>query len=191
MRRSRRSLVVAVAAVAAVVLLGACSSGGGDDSSAADEWNEQRADKGFAAAGNREALDVLDRLAQAGITCTNPQEEVFNVLVVGYQKQGLPLPYGSASCEGPNGENLLVEVFRRDGYPSAADFMARKRDLVCERAFELGKTPNGPNDFAGLPYVIAKHEGWLIEPDSFAVNRQLAKALGVKSRDACAGLEPE
>jgi hypothetical protein len=85
---------------------------------------------------------------------------------------------------GPSEENLLVEVFR-PGFPNGADFMARKGDLICEKGKELGRRPDGTNDFPGIPYVIAKDKSWVVEPDSFPVNRRIAKALGVESRDAC------
>jgi hypothetical protein len=185
MVRTSRRLVPLV--LVAVLVLGCSSSGGGS----AKSWNDTRVKQGFDAKANREALAVLDRIERAGLTCTTKQTEPFQPLVVNYRAQEIPFPLGSASCTGPEGENLLVEVFRADGYPSGADFMERKRELICQKALDLGKSPQrgGPNNFDGIPYVMSRDRAWVIEPDSFSVNRQLARALGLPSRNVCAGMK--
>jgi hypothetical protein len=171
--------------VATAVLVVACSSSG----DSATSWNDTRVKQGFDPKGNREALAVLDRIERAGLPCTDKQTQEFQLLVKNYTAQKIPFPLGAASCTGPGGENLLVELYRADGYPTAADFMARKRELICQKALDLGKDPKGgPNNFDGIPYVLAKDGSWVIEPDSFAVNRQLARALGLPSRNACQGM---
>lgn len=173
-----------LAVVASITLVVACSSSGGSNGSA-DDWNKTRTE--FAAAPNAKALKVLARIAAAGITCTDPLPEQFGPLVPSYVAQHLPLPAGSASCTGPQEENLLVEVFPKT-YPTAADFIQRKREIVCEKALRAGKLPNGKNDFPGVPYLLAADKTWVLEPDSFKVNRQLAEVFGLKSRNACAGM---
>ena len=176
--------VLLAIAVVALVVAGCTSSGGGS----ADDWNDSR--KQFDPAANRQGHAVLDRLAAAGIRCESQQDEAFSVLVESYKKQELPLPQGSVSCVGPKDENLLVEVFPQH-YPTASDFIARKRALICEKALKLGKQPSGKNQFEGLPYVIDQTGTWtwLLEPDSFPVNRQIAKVLRVRSINACAGIK--
>lgn len=177
-----------VVVVALFVLAGsACSSGG----ESVSDWNKERVKIGYDKVSNRRGMRVLDQLADAGIECTARQNELFKVLVTTYVKQQIPFPMGSVSCTGPGEENLLVELFRKDGYPTGADFMARKRALVCQRALDLGKgaLPGGGNGFDGIAYVLAADRSWVIEPDSFVVTRQIAKALGLKSRNACAGMK--
>ncbi len=168
--------------VAFALLLANCSS----DGTSVSSYNEGR--KRFAPAANRNAKKVLDRIAAGGVECTNVQTEDFNSLVRAYTLQKLPLPLGSASCVGPKGENLLVEVFPSDA-PNAQTFVDRKRDLICKKAKDLGRQPDGSSDFEGLPYVMAADSTWLVEPDSFAVNRQVAKALGRPARDSCAKIK--
>ena len=177
-----------LALVTAVCLAAACSSSTG---SSASSWNAERVRKGFDATGNRKARSVLDRLVRAGIECTARQTESFDALIKAYTLQKLPFPLGSASCTGPGQENLLVELFPSHGYPSGTDFMARKRELICQKGLDLGKDarPGHKNGFDGLAYVIAKDRSWVIEPDSFRVNRLLARALGLGSRNACAGMK--
>ena len=191
-RTSRRFLAL----TAAVCLAAACSSSSsssssGSSASSASSWNDERFHKGFDAAANREALAVLGRIGRAGVECNARQTEAFNVLIKSYTLQKLPFPLGSASCTGPDQQNLLVELFPRRGYPSGADFMARKRGLVCQKALDLGKDvlPGHKNGFKGIPYVIAKDRSWVIEPDSFRVNRLLARALGLRSLNACARMK--
>ncbi len=177
----------AALAALAVVAGAACSSSG----ESASDWNKERVKIGFDKVSNRRAQAVLDRLSAAGIECTARQTESFQVLIPAYTKQDIPFPAGSVSCTGPREENLLVEAFRKDGYPTGADFMDRKRALLCQRALDLGKgaLPGGGNGFDGIPYVLAEDRSWVIEPDSFAINTRIAKALGLKPRDACAGMK--
>jgi hypothetical protein len=153
--------------------------------SAVDRWNDRRAAQGFDDSANQRALGVLRRIGQGGVTCTDPRIESFDALVSSYREVALPLPLGSASCTGPAGENLLVEVFPTQRPPSTADFIARKRELVCAKGRELGERPDGTNDFEGLPYVEDRESGWIVEPDSFAVSRQIADVLGADSSNVC------
>ncbi len=171
-----------VVLVVFALALASCSS----DGTSVSSYNEGR--KRFAPAANRDAKNVLARIAAGGVECTKTQTEDFNSLVKAYTLQKLPLPLGSASCVGPNGENLLVEVFQSDA-PNARTFVDRKRDLICKKAKEFGRQPDGSSDFEGLPYVISADSTWLVEPDSFAVNRQIAKALGRPARDSCAKIK--
>ena len=177
----------AIALVILVILAGACSS----DGKRALDWNKERVKIGYDKVSNRRAMRVLQQMSDAGIDCNKRQAEAFKVLITTYVKQEIPFPTGSASCTGPGEENLLVEVFPKHGYPTGADFMARKRALVCQRALNLGKNaaPGGRNGFEGVAYVLAADRSWVIEPDSLAVNQRIAKALGLKSRNACAGMK--
>ena len=177
----------AALSVLAVVGGAACSSSG----ARVTQWNDKRVRIGFDRSSNRRAQAVLDRLTAAGIACTARQTESFKVLITAYTKQDIPFPMGSASCTGPRDEGLLVEVFPKVGYPSGADFMDRKRALLCQKALDLGKgaLPGGRNGFDGVAYVLAEDRSWVIEPDSFAINQRIAKALGLKSRNACAGMK--
>ena len=175
-------------AVALVALLAASCASGGESAS---DWNKERVKIGFDKVSNGRAQAVLDRLTAAGIECTDRQTESFKVLITAYTKQDIPFPMGSASCTGPRDEGLLVEVFPKVGYPTGADFMDRKRALVCQKGLDLGKgaLPGGRNGFDGVAYVLAEDRSWVIEPDSFAINQRIAKALGLKSRNACAGMK--
>lgn len=179
MRSVSRRLLVTVAVVGLTVV--ACSSAAPD----VDTWNETRSGRGFDRSANREALAVLGRIERAGVECTATQTEDFDALVTSYRKAKLPLPLGSASCTGPGGENVLVEVFPADRSPTAADFVDRKRTLICAKGYELGAQPDGSNDFGGLPYVAGRSGTWIVEPDSARVNRRIAEALGVRPRNAC------
>ena len=154
--------------------------------SAVDRWNAERSDKGFDESANQRALAVLRRIAQAGVTCTGVQTESFSALRSSYQTAELPLPLGSASCTGPEGENVLVEVFPTQPPVTLTDFVARKRELVCAKGRELGQRPDGSNDFPGLPYVEDRASGWIIEPDSSGVNRRIADVLDLTPKDVCA-----
>ncbi len=176
---TRRLFIVLIAIACAVA---SCSSTGQSVSS----YNEAR--KRFTPGANRDAKRVLDRMTSAGVECTNSQIEDFDALVRAYTLQKLPLPMGSASCVGPNGENLLVEVFRTDA-PNARTFIDRKRELICQKAKDLGRRDDGSSGFEGLPYVMSADRTWLVEPDSFAVNRQIAKALDRPSKDGCVGIK--
>ena len=132
--RSRRFAAV-VGCVVLVGVLGACSSGG----SSIGSWNEERIDAGgFDRAANRRALGVLDRIEKAGLECSGRQTESWGAIAGPYDKVDLQIPLGSASCTGPGGENLLVEVFRRDGYPSGEDFMQRKTRADLREGHQAG-----------------------------------------------------
>jgi len=183
MRSVRRRLLMAILSLG--ILGAACSRAATDADADADGWNAERSTRGFDDAANQRARSVLDRLERAGVPCADAQTEDFDALVPSYRQARLPLPLGSASCTGPAGENLLVEVFRTAGYPAAGDFVERKRALICARGFELGARPDGTNDFEGVPYVMGPSHDWIIEPDSAAVNRTIAEALELRPRNAC------
>ncbi len=188
--------VVAVTVAVSAVIAGCSSDGKKTEASTTqtsaaptspiDLWNTQRAEQGFDDAANQQALDVLRGLADAGVACTDLQIEEFGALVTSYQEVSLPLPLGSASCTGPAGENVLIEVFPTQQIPTAADFVARKGELVCAKGRELGEQPDGSNDFEGLPYVEDRTAGWIIEPDSFGASREIADALDLADADMCA-----
>lgn len=178
MRNVSRRLL---ATVALLGIAGACSSGQPD----VESWNDGRSERGVDRAASRQARTVLRRIERAGIDCTAAQTEDLDALVASYRSARLPLPRGSASCTGPGGENVLVEVFNAGRYPTGSDFIDRKRELVCAKGYQLGARPDGSNDFGGLPYVEARSGAWIVEPDSAAVNRRIAEALDLDPRNAC------
>ncbi len=169
-----------------VLLAGIATVGCTSSRASVAEYNRDR--QRFTPAATATAKQILKRIGAAGIQCTEVQAEVFDALVLSYTKQDLPLPLGSASCVGPNDENLLVEVFARE-FPNADTFITRKRELICQKAKDLGRLEDGTSGFDGIPYVKAADDTWLVEPDSRLVNQEIAKALHRPARDACAGIK--
>ena len=84
----------------------------------------------------------------------------------------LALALGAGQCQAGT-DNITIEVFGKKS-PNAADFVARKRALICKKAKDLGRLPDGSSDFDGIPYVMAADKTWIVEPDSFKVNKQIA-----------------
>jgi hypothetical protein len=210
-RPGRRGLAAAALALA-VVTGAACSSSGGSKTTTttksarekakeADEaaqkaarttkWKSyNRKRKGFDATANAAARSLASTLNAGGYACANIADTSFASIATSYVKQGLPLPIGSAQCDGgaDGSENILIEVFGAK-HPNASDFVAAKRKLICARAKKLGRQPDGTNDFDGIPYVEAGDGTWLIEPDSFTTNDQIASIVGRSSLDMCEGIE--
>jgi hypothetical protein len=201
--RALRSTLV----VMALVTFAACSSGKSASSSNTTttfkpaletqdstwiDWNNQAAARGFTPAANAVAKRVATKIAAAGVTCTGYLETPFDAIATSYYKVGVPIPVGSGECDGAAAkdatENILIEVMGTRA-PNGADLVAFKRKLVCRQAKDDGRRPDGTSDFPGLPYVIAKDNTYVVQPDSFAVNRQIAKALGLKSQDVCEGIK--
>lgn len=181
-RGGRARSLTQFGAVALIGVLGAaCASGAG---STVDGYNHDRTV--FTTAANTRARKVIDRIVAEGVDCRNPSDSVLAPLRATYVRQRLPIPLGQGQCEGgPARENVLVEVFPAHA-PNAASFIARKAALLCRKGFELGRKPDGTNDFPGLPYVMAFDRSWVVEPDSKAFNVELARALHRPARDACA-----
>ena len=139
----------------------------------------------FTKAANARARAIADRIAAGGVVCDNYADSVLGPLRATYAKQRIPIPLGSGQCEGgPARENVLIEVFPATP-PNGAAFIARKAALLCRKGFELGRNPDGTNDFPGLPYIIAGDHRWVVEPDSNAFNAQIARTLGRPARNAC------
>lgn len=176
---------VIAASVIAVLAFAGCSS---DDSSAsAQSWTAyNRGRTGYVAKQNAVAKSVADRLNGGGLACTDFGEYPFDYIVKTYRAQGLPLALGAGACQADT-DNVLIEVFGKS--PSAADFVARKRAVICKKAKDLGRLPDGSSDFDGIPYVMSADRTWIVEPDSFKVNKQIAKILGRPARDMCQGIK--
>lgn len=154
------------------------------------ESTDRRGGKAFARAANARARAIADRIVAAGVDCENYSDSLLAPLRASYVKQRLPLPHGSGQCDGgPAKENVLIEVFSTDA-PNATAFIARKAALLCTKGFELGRKPDGTNDFPGLPYVIAIDGSWVVEPDSKTFNEEIARALRRPAMDACDEVSP-
>ena len=152
------------------------------------EYNSTRTQ--FTPTANARAQEVADRIARSGLDCANTHASSFDALRPTYLKQDLPLPIGSAECEGGAAkENVVIEIFR-SAHPNATDFVTRKAALICRRGLSLGRLADGTNGFPGLPYVMAADKTWLVEPDTQTFNAQLARVLGRPPRDACSPYRP-
>lgn len=204
---SRNLFVLLIAAGAA-----SCSGGGGDSADTTTstkinpeeaaqiaarttKWNSYNATKtGFSKKQNAVAADVAARLIAGGLPCGKFTEASFNFIVGTYTTQGLPLPLGSGECfitgAGVDGgdENILIEVFGTSP-PDASDFIAAKRKLLCKRAKNLGRLPDGTSDFGGIPYVISEDRTWIVQPDNFETNDKIAESLGGNAKDMCEGIK--
>ena len=202
--RTLRRLVVVLFAVG----VAACSSGGSSATTTTTDaktkdlqeqiaarttrWNDYNAkQKKFTAAAEAVGKDVADRIIAAAIRCDNPGPTGFGASAAPYAKQGLPIPKGSYECDGGTDgqENVLIEIYPLHKRPNAADLVAAKRKLICKRAKDLGRRAGGPNDFPGIPYVMSADKTWIVEPDQFETNQQIATALGRPSSDMCAGIK--
>lgn len=153
-----------------------------------DDYNAERTK--YEKKQNAVAIDVATRIAAGGVPCPDPANTRLAVIVGSYTRQGLPLPLGAAECTAvaDGEENVLIEVFAK-GRPNAADLVAAKRKLLCERAKDLGRLSDGTSGFPGIPYVIAADKTWVVQPDSFETNEKIAQALGRTSEDMCEGIE--
>ncbi len=173
--------------VLATVVVAACSSDGKDAGSGKQwaEYNKSRT--GFEPKQNAVAKSVADRINAGGVACTGYGDYLFGVLVKTYRAQDLPLALGAGQCQAGN-DNVTIEVFGKKP-PTAVDFVARKRALICKKAKDLGRLPDGSSDFDGIPYVMAADKTWIVEPDSFKVNKQIAEKLGRPSQDMCKGIK--
>jgi hypothetical protein len=199
-----RRLVAAV--VLAAVILGACSDDGDDSASGTPttikppletrdttwlDWNNAAAARGFTTEANAVAARVAKDIAAGGVACKNFEDTTFDFIATTYYRQGIPIPLGSGECEGPgakgNEENILIEVLGPSA-PTARDFVTSKRNLLCQQAKDDFREPDGTSSFPGIPFVMAPDETWVVQPDSFEVNREIAGALDVESRDMCEGI---
>jgi hypothetical protein len=191
-----------LAALVALVLvaLASCSNGGSSNDPKLPEpndktwldWNKDAARRGFTPEANQVAARVAADIAKGGVTCTKYADTTFDVIATSYYKVGIPIPVGSGECVGPGtgdeAENILIEVMGTER-PTGEDLVAFKRDLLCQQAKDAGRRPDGTSDFPGIPYVLAADETFVVQPDSFETNRQIAKALGLASRDMCEGIK--
>ena len=186
-----KSFIVSLIAAATTLSLAACSSGGNDTKATAppttagpwDAYNATRTD--YDAKANAIAKSVADRINRGGVRCSSFGGYSFAAIEESYRRQHLPLALGAGQCDAA--ENVLIEVFGTSP-PTAADFVAAKRALICQRARDLGRKPNGSSDFDGIPYVMAPDKTWIAEPDSFTGAKRVARALGLKAEDMCAGI---
>ena len=152
-------------------------------------WHEyNRGRTKFHPADTAIARDLAERLRASAITCSDFGVLAFDITTAPYIAQGLPIPSSGSSCTGPSDEDVLFEVYRAAKRPNAADLVAAKRKLLCQRGRDLGRLPDGSSDFPGIPYVISADKVWIVEPDTFETNQRIATALGLESRDMCAGI---
>lgn len=156
-------------------------------------WNNEAAVRGFTKDANKVAADVAKKLVAGGVTCIGYYDTTFDYIATSYYKVGIPIPVGSGECSGTTDEddateNILIEVMDPEK-PSGADLVAFKRDLLCKQAKEDGRQPDGSSLFPGVPYVMAKDKTYVVQPDSHATAREIAKALGLQARDLCEGIK--
>jgi hypothetical protein len=147
-------------------------------------YNERRT--GYTDEANAIAKQVAERINTGGLRCRDYSLYSFDAIAPSYRAAGLPLALGAGQCDVLD-ENVLIEVFGTEP-PTAEDFVAAKRELLCRRARELGRKPDGTNDFDGIPYVMAPDKTWIAEPDSIAMGRRIGRALGLPAGDMCAGI---
>ena len=87
----------------------------------------------------------------------------------------------------------LVQALQADGYSVwwDADIGGGEewRDTICKQAKDDGRLPDGTSGFPGIPYVITDDKRVVVQPDSFELNRKIARALGTKSHDMCEGIK--
>jgi hypothetical protein len=201
-------LGVAIASVVAVGGLSACSS---DSKSATPtsttfkpplevrgdktwlDWNNQAAARGFTQPANKVAADVAKKIKAGGVKCAGYFDTTFDYIATSYYKVGIPIPVGSGECSGATDaddatENILIEVMDPEK-PSGADLVAFKRNLLCKRAKEDGRRPDGSSLFPGIPYVMAKDKTYVIQPDAHSTAREIAKVLGLQAKDMCEGIK--
>jgi hypothetical protein len=155
-------------------------------------WNNEAAARGFTTEANAAGTQVAKDIAAGGVKCEKPLATIFGQIATTYYRQGLPIPVGSVECEGPaaegvDAENILIEVMGTTA-PTGDDLVSFKRDLLCKQAKDTGRLPDGTSDFPGIPYVMTADKTIVVQPDTHATNREIAKALGLTAHDMCEGI---
>jgi hypothetical protein len=158
-------------------------------------WNNQAAVRGYTAEANAVAKEIADKIRKAGLLCADYAESSFDVYATSYYKVGIPIPLGAGECdaseEKDGSENILIEVLNSSTPPTGEDFVAYRRTLLCQKAKDNLRQPDGTSGFPGIPIVMERDKVYdiVIQPDSFEYSERIAKALGLKSQDTCEGIK--